>query len=534
MKQSFIMRSQYGFAMLEVSLALLITAIATLGAIKANVQAQRLEFAAIQGDSLRIVRDAAETYSIENYTALQAGAAVTKNGYTVAPGTANGQTYNPAIADLIGWGYLPAGFSTQGTFSNGQIPGTYRMVLQRTPTGCELIPPGATCDITGMVYLDQPILAAASTEPDGPAISAMAMRLGGNAGFTLLTNSSQIVGPNGVFPQANPLAGNPAGVIVARFGFGSSSLGQFVRINDARDPTLQGNLTVAGNIAVGGTTTGKGNIGTSDNVSACLRAALQTDGQIVARSANCLVRAFMNPNTGIVGVNDASGNSTVTLNGNAGTVSASGKLAGSLLNASTLSSPGAACSTENDIANTGSSTTAAGLLVCRSGLWRNVALVTSTSGSTCYINGGIAVNSTNQETLVCQSGTYVPFNNLVRTAVAGTACSTNTSMAQTTTGASLICQNGTWISLVSRMGQFAYQSSSMVTVTSTSQGVTVAAPTCLANGIPKIYLIPQSDDQIGYVNHFATGSGPWNVYAQDGVGNSLSSVMIAQIYCYYV
>ena len=84
------------------------------------------------------------------------------------------------------------------------------------------------------------------------------------------------------------------------------------------------------------------------------------------------------------------------------------------------------------------------------------------------------------------------------------------------------------------MGQFAYQSSSMVTVTSTSQGVTVAAPTCLANGIPKIYLIPQSDDQIGYVNHFATGSGPWNVYAQDGVGNSLSSVMIAQIYCYYV
>lgn len=548
-------RKQRGFTMIEVSLALIITAFAALGTLKANIQTQRLEFAATQGDGLRIARDAGETYAEENYTALQGFTPVTKNGYTLNPGTTSGQTYNPSITDLISLGYLPAGFSVQGSFSNDRAPGTYRFQLQRTPTGCELIASGASCDITGFVYLDQPIQATGSTEPDGPAISAMAARLGGNAGFTLLPNSTQIIGPNGVWPEPNPLSGNPAGVIAARLAFGSAGLGQFVRIADHRDPNLQGNLTVAGTATIGGILTGRNSIGTSDTVAACLRAALQTDGQIVSKATNCVVRSFMNPNTGQIGVNNTAGTTTITLDGNTGgvtstavttstvtantitanTVNASGRISGSLLNTSTVSTPGAACSTENDIANTTTTTLYSGLLVCRSGIWRNVALVTSTLGSSCSINGGIAINSSNQEILVCQSGTYVQLTNgLIKTAVAGTSCPTNTAMAQTSSNASLICQNGVWVSLIERIGKFAFQAAWEVSVTTTTQGISVAAPTCYANGIPKLYLTPKSDDQIGYVNHFATGSGPWNVYAQDGTGNAKASVMIAQTYCYYV
>lgn len=116
----------------------------------------------------------------------------------------------------------------------------------------------------------------------------------------------------------------------------------------------------------------------------------------------------------------------------------------------------------------------------------------------------------------------------------GSPCSTNTALAQTAGGASLICQGGNWVGLADRMGNFSFQATTEIAVSPVSQGATVNAPTCYANGVPKIYLIPKSDDNIGYVNHFATGSGPWYVYAQDGNGNPLNSVMLAQTYCYYL
>ena len=514
--------------MLEVSLALIITAFAVAGTIKASIQTQKLELAGIQGDGLSIARGAGEAYSQENYTLLQKGSPVSKNGITLNPGTALGQSYRPTVANLLAMGYLPTGFSVDGSFSNGQAPGTYQFKLDRTPAGCELITNGASCDVGGLVYLDKPIVAAGSTEPDGPAMSAIASKIGGNAGFTMLPQPSQLSGMGGAWTAANPLAGNPAGVVAARFGFGSSGLNNFVRLNDTRDPNLQGDLSVAGTI------TGRDDVGTSDGVTACLRAALQTDGQIVAKATNCLVRGYIDPNTATIGVTNAAGATSAAMDGNTGTITASGSVSGKLLNASTLALPGDACALENDIANTGPMASAAGLLVCRGNVWRNPAMVTSTPGSICSINGGIAVNSANQETLLCQSGRYVSLNQLIKTAVAGDPCPTDTAMAQTTSGAALICQSGTWTNIVDRMGKFAFQAATMVTVSTTSQGAWVAAPTCYANGVPKIYLIPKSEEQIGYINHFATGSGPWNVYVQDGEGNAVKGIMIAQTYCYYL
>lgn len=525
-------KRQHGFAMLEISLALIIAAIAALGTLKATLQAQRLEFASIQGDALKIARDAAETYAQENYAALQSGVAVTKNGQVIAPGTTSGQTYAPEVADLVRLGYLPTGFSEQGTFSNGPTPGTYRFRLKRSPAGCELTAAGPTsCNIVGNAYLDQPILAAGSTDLDGPVISTIASKIGANGGFTLLQNPATVYFLGG-WTDTNPVPGNPAGVIVARFGYGSSSLAELVRIADSRDPNLQGNLTVAGDI------TGHGNIGTSDGVSACLRAALQTDGQIISKAANCLTRAYMNPNTGTIGVNDAAGNPAVVLDGNSGTVSgtkvtATGSVSGNVLNASTVATPGTACTTENDIANTGAAGTA-GLLVCRSGLWRNVALVTSTIGSACGADGNIAINSANQETLVCQSGAYTQLSaSLIKTATAGSACPQDAETAKTTAGITLICQGGAWVNLIDRIGKMAAQAAFEVTVSSATQGVIIPAPSCSGNGMPRIYLTPKAEDQISYINHFATGTGPWNIYAQDGTGNPVSAIMIAQTYCFY-
>ena len=61
-------------------------------------------------------------------------------------------------------------------------------------------------------------------------------------------NPATINGYGGGWSWANPIAGNPAGIVVAKFGFGSAGLSQFVRMNDPRNPNLQGALTVVGNV----------------------------------------------------------------------------------------------------------------------------------------------------------------------------------------------------------------------------------------------------------------------------------------------
>ena len=73
-------RKQDGFAMIDVMLALIVTALITLGSIQSSVIANKLNFAASQGGALAIARNAGETYAQENYLALQQGGSITKNG----------------------------------------------------------------------------------------------------------------------------------------------------------------------------------------------------------------------------------------------------------------------------------------------------------------------------------------------------------------------------------------------------------------------------------------------------------------------
>lgn len=513
--------------MVEVTLALIITAVIATGAIKASALANKLNFASSQGGALAIARNAGETYAQENYIALQQGTSVTKNGYTVTAGSQPGQTMRPSIENLTRLGYLQSGFSEDSFFSNGQAPGKFRFEVERTPEGCWAVGSGEQCDVGGRVYIDKPIQAAGSNEADGPAISAIAEKIGVNAGFSILPDTSKITYLGGAGTTSNPIPGNPAGVVVARFGFGASGLSQFVRISDNRDPNLRGELSVAGKGNFGKEVTAGESIGTSDTES-CLRAAMYKNGEIVSRATNCLVRAYLDPNTATIGVTDTSGVGNASLDGT------TGRVAGKVLNSAALAAPGDACVKENDIANTQASGSAAGILVCRAGLWRNPALVTSIRGAACAPDGGIALSSANQEGLVCQSGIYVPLTNFTKTSIAGASCNPETAVSQTASGTSLICQGGIWVDLVGRIGKFAFQAATMVTVTTTSQGAFVPAPTCLANGVPKIYLVPRSEEQIGFINHFATGTGPWNVYVQDGLGNPVKGIMIAQSYCYYL
>lgn len=247
LRRSKSLSSQRGAFMIDVSLALILSSVATGLALQMGAEAARMGFARVQGSNMAVLSAVGAKYSSEFFSQLQSGAAVTKNSVTLSSGNGAGQTYAPTIADLKALGYLNANFSEQSTYSNGSTPpGLYRFRLARVPAGCELVAV-TTCDIEGFVYPDQPITIQGSTDPDGPSIAALMEPLLGDGGFSLNVNSAVVTGVGGGWKTPNPIAGNPAGTVVARFGYGSSGLSNFVRMNDTRDPNLQGNLTVLGN-----------------------------------------------------------------------------------------------------------------------------------------------------------------------------------------------------------------------------------------------------------------------------------------------
>lgn len=234
------LKRQGGFYLLQLSLALIISALIGAYALETQIQTARLQFAVVQGGNMSVLQAAGAKYTAEFYSNLQNNLPIAKNGITLTAGTASGQTLAPTVAQLRSMGYLDASFSLTSSFSNGAAPGSYQVRVLRVPAGCAPV----DCDIVGYAFPDQPITAAGSTEPDGPAMSAMLEPLGASGGYSLNVTPEIIIGNGDGWRWDNPLPGNPAGVVVAKFGYGSSGLSQYVRINDDRDPNLQGKLTV--------------------------------------------------------------------------------------------------------------------------------------------------------------------------------------------------------------------------------------------------------------------------------------------------
>ena len=92
-------------------------------------------------------------------------------------------------------------------------------------------------------------------DSDGAVIGPILARIGADSGVSLPMDPAHIQGFGNTWSLDNPVPGQPAGVVAVRVGTASSGFGQFVRIGDTRDPSLQGNLTVAGNTLFGDGTT---------------------------------------------------------------------------------------------------------------------------------------------------------------------------------------------------------------------------------------------------------------------------------------
>lgn len=442
---------QRGVTMIDVALALIISAIAATVALRANVRAQELETARLQGQTIKEWQDAINIYTFENYTALQMMTPVVRGTYTVPAGAGAGQSLGPSVADLVGLGYLPANFGTN--FTNN---GTLRAQLQRVPAGCA----GAACQVTGIVYLDRPVLMSGSAEPNGPAIGAMMAKIGSNSVTSLIGSTANMVGLDG-FTLPNPLPGQPAGVIAARVGFDASGFGQFLRVADTRDPNFQGPMTVAGDtslsskLAVTGDTTlgaklsvtgdatfganataagnvvAGGELGTQPAGAACLRAALNANGEILSRAANCVTKFLVSPVDGSATAANGGGVGRAAIIGDTGRVEArsaagvtmasldgtDGRVGAQMLNPAATGTAGTSCASfaEGDLVK--DAAVDGTVLSCRSGVWRRPGLNQASVGAACSTDGAVAVDPAGRG-LICRNSVWRLINDRVASVVA--------------------------------------------------------------------------------------------------------------------
>lgn len=530
-------RKQAGALMLEVSLALIISALAAVGTIRASMRADLMRSADIEADALDMYRTALQRYVDDAYSEIQNGSPVTRNGVTLTPA----QSLNPTVAQLIGMNYLSAGFSNTTLLVDG---GTYQNAIRRDPVGCITI----ACNVEGMAWITVPFFDRGTAFTNGPVIGQMLSRLGGFGGTSIEGSTANITGTGATWTQPNPVAGNPAGVMAARFGFSSAAFLNYIRINDLRDPDLFGNLTVAGNtrlkstLQVDGTTRLVGN--------AQLDGTLTTNGTTLLKGAATLNSTLQVDGTSrLVGNAQLDGtlttNGTTLLNG-ATTINANlavnGDIRGQRLIPTTSNAIGGACPGAEGAISLWSGGT--GLLSCQAGAWAALA-VQDALGGACAVEGATSKSSAGIG-LLCVNGVFRGMDAIVRFGSVGALCGVAGALALDTANnnETLICKsNLAEAAGTLRLMRLRDITSQMVFVAAfevTGTTGSVVKPNCAASAAhpatPVLQMIPKtfSSDDGGYSFSAVDSGATWTLSMNKATGVMTGTpAVIAQTFCYF-
>lgn len=556
------MKRQAGMSILSALLALVIGAFIAAAQIQATQLESQRSMGRNEGDVLNLLKDAANNYTMENYPALQQDQPVTVKGVTLAAGTGAGQSNAPTVANLVAMEYLPTGTADAALINSGR----YRFQLRKIPAGCVAL----ACNVTALVYIDEPVRKPGTADIDGVKIGSLIDRVGGDVLASVNIDPANMRGINGAVAP-NPVAGGPAGVVGARAGYGASGFGRFLVVNDPRDPNFQGNLTLAGNLIVGGTSTLNGpvtinnTLDTTGDVTVNNCVKLQADGR---GGFNCLdpndlpggynggVRAIDVVANGKMLVSEAPGAFTgnngrfaVMDSGNAtgeALVATSGKLAANRLVPTGSYSPGTACLEPG--ASALSTDGAAGSLVLCTGAsgslqWTPVNTAAITGGA-CALEGQVASDSAGRQ-LYCFNNIWTPTSDFLQRAVQNGACVVAGAVGYSVPvpgarSTAFICRanlnGGTlqWYRIQDVTTHLVFFGATEVTNDSI-----VAKPTnCGIGGTPIIQLIPTMESSPdGGTNHYALDYGTyWQVKLLNGAGQPLAgtggAAAVAQQFCY--
>jgi len=543
-------RRQRGNGLIFALLGLLISALGAAGMLQASRLQARHEAGNAEASILDNLRGATNNAIFENMGLIQNGAAIVKNGTTIAPVHVDGElVWQPSVAQLVGMGYLPPGWSATASALNNA---PYAIAFSRVPAGCV----AASCNIEGHVVLEGPIRSGPA-DSDGAIIGPILARIGADSGVSLPTDPTQIKGFGNTWSLANPVPGQPAGVVAVRVGTASSGYGQFVRVGDTRDPNLLGNLTVAGNTLFGdGTTRSE------------FRSALQVDGQPLSlRNASGDDCVRLRPD-GVVDIQcsgslsatsgvfrDASGHATAIAGTGLvtnGSLAADGGLATPAMTAFAADDPSALVVKSGDlfvrnpagtallrVAANGDVSAGNDLVATAAVRAQRLTLSATVSEGDACAPGQVALMSSGG-LATCQGAT---FRATSRYASLGAACATAGLQAvDTSTSDALVCRGGYYASQSGLTSSRVYMGGFAV-----HHGDFIAAATALPNGCPAtasptspqatIFLLPQTDSQTAgnpVLNRNAqwTGAG-WTITLTDGTGAATNSNAVAEVYCLY-
>ncbi|MDP9902402.1 type IV pilus modification PilV family protein [Variovorax ginsengisoli] len=543
--------SQSGFSLLAVMLALVVAALIGQAQIEAQALQRKVTEGRLQGDALRIIKDAANNYVMEAYAALQQGQPVTVRGVTLAAGSNQGQAMAPTVANLIDMGYLTAGTSTVSRINSG----SYRVIAQRTPLGCV----ASACDISGLVYIDRPVLQPGTNEIAGVQIGSFIESVGGDVVVSLPASPANVIGLDGA-TRPNPVGGNPAGVVGARVGFGSSGFGRFLVMNDPRNPNFQGDVSVRNNLNIGGDTSIAGNV----DVNNCVK--LLKDGNAFF---NCYqpddkpsgwtggVRALDGMFSGtILAARDPkawSWNSTnpwIAMNaaGSEAFFATNGRVDANRFLPTGLYAPGTSCPSSGSIARSSDTASGGVLVVCSlDAKWVQLSTISYTGGS-CPLAGQGALDTSGRQ-LYCFNGVWSNMTDFIITANPGGSCTTNgalgyASLTPGNTTSAFVCKANPsgggmrWFGIQDITTNLVF-----VTAYEVAHNTVVYKPTCSVGpnqtATPIAQLIPkvESSSDGGFARFVVDNGNSWTVQLTNGSGAALSASpsasAIMQVYCYY-
>lgn len=513
-RRHFNRQAQRGNLLITALLGLVVSSLAGVAIVNAKRDEMTRSAGVGEATALLNMQGGVNILIANAWQTFQAGSPVTYNGVTVTPANVGGTlTWEPTMAQLQGMGVLPSGWTTTTSRATGAA---YRVRIVRSPAGCA----GTACSVEGRIWSDAPFaVPGVANSTDAKLVGPILAKIGADAGVSLPGSPATVTGYGFTWSTANPVAGQPQGVVMVRVGTAAAAFAQFVRIGDTRDPALQGPLTVAGatnlnstlnvagattvnstfNVAgastfnstvnAAGTITSNTAVGAKDNASACLRAALEANGNIVSRAANCVTRFLINPVDGSAYGTNSAGTVRVAMIGETG---------------QTNTYDGAGTITTQIDGGTGRVSS------------RNVnPYGTGTAGTSCASNleGDIVRDADGNGTVVaCRGGVWRRPG--AQLASQGAACSTPGVMAVDAAQLALICRNGAWRSVNDRVSSVV----SIATFSGAGAG-TVPAPSCGSGGSPELTVTPLETgaDYGGSPprNRFSmvttwTGSG-WNV-----------------------
>lgn len=499
-------RGQRGVLLLEAMVYLLLTSLATIALSAFTLKTIEDSGMDSTATYMKILKSGLEKYNITNRDQLAIAGVIRQPACSAVAGRTGaflGNALAPTVQELIDGQCIAApGFRTT-------TPQNVGVSTRIERTNC----PGLSCSLFAVAFTNAGITARNSNgDPRYDLVAKYLQATEGSGAASQFGNEARL--RSAYFNVANTVTGPggaPAGGVLAIGTYFDEGLyGNFVRMGETRSVTLNNTLTVVATM------------GTADGLAGCLRAALTTTGQILARASDCMTRVALDGNNGSVSTFDSTGRNAAGIryagnsstvyadnlqnNNNTAGIRADGTVFGTAVNISGSAVANAACANENDIVR--ASTTNTSLLLCRGGQWRLI--------------GGV------------QEG------------VIGAVCNPEGAPGISPAGVGLICQGGRWMSNTSRFGRFAATDNYENVVHNTQ----IAKPICGGNGRAIIYLVPQgistaayplSPTSTSYVANFRIRDDTtvYTVLADDtlgynvGAGNATDSYGLAIAGCYY-